>query len=81
MKIAHTENIKRELENFLPVIREAFYKQVHFLRQDIRHPSLRAKKYGGAENVWQARVNRNVRFYFLIKGDTYILLNIKKHRD
>ena len=81
MRITHTDRIKRELENFSLVVRGAFYKQVHFLKQDIRHPSLRAKKYGGVENIWQARVNRNVRFYFLVKGDTYILLNIKKHKD
>ena len=81
MRITHTEHVKRELGNFSSAVREAFYKQVHFLKQDIRHPSLRAKKYGGVENVWQARVNRNVRFYFLIKGDAYILLNIEKHKD
>ena len=59
----------------------AFEKQVRFLLIDLRHPSLRAKKYDEARDIWQARVTKNVRFYFSIVGDTYILLDIEKHRD
>jgi len=49
------------------------------LVQDIRHPSLRAKKYDEAQDIWQARVNQDWRFYFQIEGGTYILLDIMKH--
>jgi hypothetical protein len=60
-------------------VRKIFLKQAEFLLEDIRHPSLRAKKYDETFNIWQARVNRDWRFYFSIAGDTYILLNIKRH--
>ena len=50
-----------------------------YLVQDIRHPSLRAKKYDEAQDIWQARVNQDWRFYFQIEGGTYILLDIMKH--
>lgn len=50
-----------------------------YLMNDLRHPSLHAKKYDEAEEVWQARVDQNVRFYFIIDGNTYVLLEIKKH--
>jgi hypothetical protein len=40
---------------------------------------LRAKKYEGAEDVWQARVNLDWRFYFRIIGDKYHLLDITAH--
>jgi len=33
--------------------------------------SLHAKKYDEAQDIWQARVNRNWRIYFTIAGDTY----------
>jgi hypothetical protein len=46
---------------------------------DLRHPSLRAKKYSEAENKWQARVTRDWRFYFTIVDDTYILQEITRH--
>jgi hypothetical protein len=47
--------------------------------QDIRHPSVRAKKYDVARNIWQGGVNRSWRFYFLIDGETYYLLDIMPH--
>lgn len=49
------------------------------LEADLRHPSLRAKKYDEARQIWQARVNRSWRFYFIIQGDSYLLLDIMSH--
>ena len=37
--------------------REAFVKQSKFLLENLRHPSLHAKKYDEARNLWQARVD------------------------
>jgi len=79
MRLEHTLQIRRELQKFPKEIREAFYKQAKFLKNNIRHPSLRAKKYNEVQNIWQARVTGDVRFYFRIEGDTYHLLNIRKH--
>lgn len=60
-------------------VRKAFFKQVRFLASDIHHPSLRAKKYDEGRDLWQARVNKDWRFYFLIQNDTYIILDIIPH--
>jgi mRNA interferase RelE/StbE len=79
MKYERTPPFKREFKKFPVDVRRALKKQITFLLRDIRHPSLRAKKYGGVANVWQARVTDNVRFYFQITSDTYLLLNIRKH--
>jgi hypothetical protein len=62
-----------------PAVQIAFDKQVKLLVENFRHPSLRAKKYDESHNIWQARVNRDWRFYFLIAGDTYLILNILPH--
>lgn len=62
-----------------PTVQKAFDKQVKLLVENFRHPSLRAKKYDEARNIWQARVNRDWRFYFLISGDTYLVLNVIPH--
>jgi len=40
---------------------------------------LRAKKYDEARDIWQARINRDWRFYFQIDGDTYIILDVIPH--
>ena len=79
MRLEHTLQIRRELQKFPREIREDFYKQAEFLSNNIRHPSLRAKKYDEARDIWQARVTSNVRFYFRIQGNTYLLLSIRKH--
>jgi mRNA-degrading endonuclease RelE of RelBE toxin-antitoxin system len=50
-----------------------------FLLSNLRHPSLRAKKYDEAQDIWQARVDDDYRLYFMIQGDSYILLSIIPH--
>lgn len=60
-------------------VRKAFDKQSGFLVENLSHPSLHAKKYNEAEGKWQARVNRNWRFYFQIVGDTYLITDIIPH--
>lgn len=79
MKYSTTTRFDRAFERFPSEVQRAFKKQIHYLLIDIRHPSLRTKKYGGTTDVWQARVTDNVRVYFQITGDTYLLLNIRKH--
>ena len=77
MQIVTTRHFDRAYANAPADIKQAFLKQVNFLLADIRHPSLRAKKY---DNVrWQARVTRDWRFYFRIEEDTYVLLDIMAH--
>jgi hypothetical protein len=49
------------------------------LLQNLRHPSLRAKKYDEVRDLWQARVTGAWRFYFTIEGDTYVLQTIRAH--
>ena len=59
-------------------MQKAFDKQSAFLVQDLHHPSLHAKKYDEARDLWQARVNYSWRFYFKIVGDVYLMEDIKQ---
>jgi mRNA interferase RelE/StbE len=79
MKLDYTERFIQSLDDAPPPIQKAFYKQSRLLLQNLRHPSLRAKKYDEARNIWQARVTRNWRFYFKIEADTYFLIEIIPH--
>jgi mRNA-degrading endonuclease RelE of RelBE toxin-antitoxin system len=54
-------------------------KQFDFLGQNLRHPSIQAKEYGGADDVRQGRVNRDYRFYFRIAEDAYDIISIIPH--
>ena len=79
MKARYSDNFVDSLEEASPLIQKAFYKQLHFLLENLRHPSLHAKKYDETGNIWQARVTGNWRFYFTIKNNIYYLLEIKSH--
>ena len=79
MRIEHTNVSARALVDAPVSVQRAFLKQVKLLLEDFRHPSLRAKKYGGADDVWQARVNRDWRFYFRVVNDAYVVVNIVPH--
>jgi mRNA-degrading endonuclease RelE of RelBE toxin-antitoxin system len=77
MKVFYSPHFKRDYKPLPREIKRKFKKQIKYLLENFWHPSLRCKKYDAKRGIWQARVNRYYRFYFLIKGDTYILLEIK----
>jgi mRNA interferase RelE/StbE len=79
MKIRYNPIATRAFADAPSQIQKAFLKQVGFLVQNLQHPSLRAKKYDERRDLWQARVNRDWRFYFTIDDDTYVILDIIPH--
>lgn len=79
MKIDYVPGALNLLEEAPQSVRKTFFKQVHLLADNLQHPSLHAKKYDEARDLWQARVNRAWRFYFTIKDDTYIITNVIPH--
>jgi plasmid maintenance system killer protein len=60
-------------------VQHDFDKQLTYLLANPRHPSLNAKKYDEARDLWQARVNRSWRFYFTLEGDMYRMVDIMPH--
>lgn len=79
MKATYSEGFIDALELAPQAVQKAFYKQLRFLVDNLRHPSLHAKKFNESIGLWQARVNYNWRFYFTIEGNEYRLHDIKIH--
>ena len=79
MKFRFTEKALKQYASLPAAIQKRFDKQLAFLLRDLTHPSIHAKKYHEAQDIWQGRVTRDYRFYFLITGDTYVILAITKH--
>ena len=79
MKAEYSDAVNEALKDAPVAVRKAFYKQVSLLVQNLHHPSLHAKKYDESNDRWQARVNKNWRFYFRIIGDTYRILRVVPH--
>jgi hypothetical protein len=79
MKRLLTADAVKDYTDAPPAVQKAFDKQVKLLLENSRHPSLHTKKYDESRNVWQARVNRGWRFYYVNASDTYFILNIIPH--
>ncbi len=79
MRLYFTERFRKSYESAPMNIQRAFDRRVAFLVQNLRHPSLRAKKYDESQDIWQARVNGGWRFYFKIEGDIYYLIDMIPH--
>jgi mRNA-degrading endonuclease RelE of RelBE toxin-antitoxin system len=79
MKLRFTGRADKDYAELPVAVRKAFAKQLGFLLANLRHPSLQAKKYSEAMDVWQGRVTRGWRFYFKIEGDEYVILSIIPH--
>lgn len=79
MKVHYTPHFKRSFRKFPKETQRKFEKQIENLLSDMSHPSLQVKKYDKKKGIWQARVDVNIRFYFLIKQQTYVLLEIRPH--
>ena len=79
MKLRFSPGFAKALKATPVSIQKAVAKQSNFLVHNFKHPSLRAKKYNKALDIWQARVTKDWRFYFKIAGDTYILIDISRH--
>ena len=77
MKVLFTVRFHRSFADAPEDIKRAFDKQLSLLLRDLRHPSIRAKKYDATR--WQGRVTRGWRFYFRIEDDTYVVLDIIAH--
>ena len=79
MNIKYSDAVIEALETAPEAVKKAFFKQIKMLARDLRHPSLRAKKYDESRDRWQARVTKGWRFYFKISGDTYHITELTPH--
>ncbi|MEI9815212.1 MAG: hypothetical protein WDO18_22320 [Acidobacteriota bacterium] len=79
MKVVLEERAISALVDAIPQVQRTFLKQLRFLVRNLQHPSLHAKKYDEGRDIWQARINDDWRFYFIIENDCYIVLDVIPH--
>ncbi len=79
MKLRFTKKAVKDYEALTLKLQALVDKQLTALLKDVRYPSLNAKKYDKKRGLWQLRVSRDYRLYFLIDDDTYVIITIKKH--
>jgi len=81
MKIVRTDSFKKDYQQLPSQVQEIFEKKLRIFMNDIKHPSLRAKKMQGHENRWEGSITMFYRFTFEIHKDQYIFRRIGPHDD
>jgi len=71
MKVVLSDRAIESLKDAPGNVQRAFEKQLRFLMTNLLHLSWHAKKYDESKDLWQARVNKDWRFYFTTTDDTY----------
>ncbi len=72
MKILRGEPFKRDLQSLPEDAQRRAEKAIRLLTENPRHPSLRARKMKGLEDIWEASVSMSYRITYQIQGDTLI---------
>ena len=55
MRVRYSQHFLRSYDKAPLQVQRTFDKQLILLLQNLRHPSLRAKKYEEVQGIWQAR--------------------------
>lgn len=79
MRVRLTDKALKEFSVLPVLVKKKARKQFGYLSEDLRHPSLQSKKYKGATDVWQGRIDKNWRFYFHIIEPHYIIISVISH--
>ena len=86
MKVLRTELFKRDFRRLPNAIKRRTEAALRLLMANRHHPSLRVKKMRreilkGYDNIFEGRITRYYRFFFLIETDAYILLRCGRHEE
>ncbi|MFA7204368.1 MAG: hypothetical protein WC188_11760 [Candidatus Caldatribacteriota bacterium] len=83
MKIQVTQRFKRSFQKLTKDEQQTFQKQIELFLQNPTapfHPSLQIKKIQGTAEIFECRINRDIRMTWQYHRSVYILLrNIGKH--
>ncbi len=86
MKVIRTEPFKRDFQRLPDAIKRRTEAALGLLMANPHHPSLRIKKVRGKilkgyDNIFEGRITRDYRFFFLIETDAYVLLRCARHEE
>src|SRR5438093_13512350 len=62
MKLARTARFAHDFRSLPLQIQRRDAKQLQFLIDNPRHPSLRIKKMEGSQDIWEGRITKGYRF-------------------
>ncbi len=79
MTIRFLEPFVADYQHLHPRTRKKVDRITSLLKQDIRHPGIRAKKLVNHPDIWEARVDLHTRLTFHIIGDALVFRHVGTH--
>jgi mRNA interferase RelE/StbE len=79
MTILLLKPFPRQYRKLPKLVQKKVDRQLQLLAQDIRHPSLRARKMQNTEHIWECRVDYHYRMTFKFIDNTIILRSVGTH--
>lgn len=80
MKIRLTETFKGDYRKLPKNIQKKVDKQLIYLMQNPKHPSLKIHRIRGTESFWEFYVDRSYRGIYTLEGDAYVLRYVGPHK-
>ena len=78
-ELVRTDRFKKLYLKLPEAIRKKAKRQLRALAEDVRHPSLHAKRIQGREDIWEARVDIHHRMTFHLTRERVILRAVGPH--
>lgn len=79
MRVILSDPVKRRIPKLPVNIQRKLEKQLAFLIEDVRHPSLHARKMTGDANKYEARIDYHYRFTYDVFDDMITILAVGPH--
>ena len=86
MNVVKAKSFEKDYKKLTKKIQQRIKKSLQLLAENSRHPSLRVKKTKGKifkdyNDIFEGRITKDYRFFFLMQGDTFYLLRCGKHDE
>jgi mRNA-degrading endonuclease YafQ of YafQ-DinJ toxin-antitoxin module len=78
LQILWTPLFARDFQNLPGDVQARAERTIRLLAENPRHPSLRAKKMQGVENIWEASATLSYRITE-VRGETLVLRRVGTH--
>ena len=81
MKIKAYKRFKEAYRDLPKKIQRKTDRQLSFLTENMKHPSLHTKKIKGTQGIWEARINLHYRLTFEFIEETIFLRVVGNHNE
>ncbi|MBN1874335.1 MAG: type II toxin-antitoxin system RelE/ParE family toxin [Anaerolineae bacterium] len=75
-----TDRLRKDYQNLPTAIQKKFKKQLRFLAENPRHPSLNMHRIRGTHNYWEFYIDQSYRCIFRYENNVYYLIAAGPHK-